>query len=163
MATASAAKRSLVAALEACFQYGAFALLERYVEGSEWTVGMLGPQSLPPMCVSTDRAFLDFDAKYLDEGTRVEFESELPAATVEVIAATAARACRALAATGACRVDLRLDVHGQAWVLEVNTLPGFTPHSALPTAAARVGLSFDELCEQVIALALRERSRRLAA
>jgi D-alanine-D-alanine ligase len=153
----------LPAALEKCFALGPFGLLERYVAGSEWTVGFLGPQALPPMCVSTDHDFLDFDAKYRDEETSVSFDGGMPADVIAGIQATAARAGRALGTTGICRIDLRLDENNVAWLLEVNTLPGFTSHSAVPTAAARVGIEFDELCERVAAMPLVEgRSRRAA-
>lgn len=153
----------LPAALEKCFALGQFGLLERYVAGTEWTVGFLGPRALPPMCVSTSREFLDFDAKYRDEATSVCFRGQVRREVVAGIQATAARACRALGTTGVCRVDLRLDEEGIAWLLEVNTLPGFTTHSAVPTAAARLGIEFDDLCEQVIAMALASRANRRAA
>ncbi|MBA3316070.1 MAG: D-alanine--D-alanine ligase [Planctomycetota bacterium] len=153
----------LPAALEKCFALGPFGLLERYVAGTEWTVGFLGPRALPPMCVSTDHDFLDFDAKYRDESTSVSFDGQVSREVVAGIRATASRACRALDATGACRVDLRVDEQGVAWLLEVNTLPGFTSHSAVPTAAARIGIDFDELCEQVLAMSLTQRAKRHAA
>jgi D-alanine-D-alanine ligase len=149
----------LPAALARCFALGQFGLLERFVAGSEWTVGFLGNETLPPMCVSTQREFLDFEAKYRDEATHVSFDG----GPAEAIAATAARACRALNVTGISRVDLRLDEHGVAWLLEVNTLPGFTSHSAVPTAAARAGIVFDDLCERAIEIALGRRSFRQAA
>ncbi len=153
----------LPAALEKCFELGHFGLLERYIAGTEWTVGFLGPKALPPMCVSTDHEFLDFDAKYRAESTSVSFEGSVPRAVIASVQSTASRARRALGVTGACRVDLRLDDSGVAWLLEVNTLPGFTSHSAVPTAAAQVGIAFDELCEQVIAMSLAERAARRAA
>lgn len=152
----------LPAALERCFALGQHGLLEHYIAGSEWTVGFLGPQALPPMCVSTSRSFLDFDAKYRDEATQVRFDGE-PREVIAAIAAAASRACRALGVTGISRVDLRLDERYVAWLLEVNTLPGFTPHSAVPTAAAQVGIGFDELCECALAMALAERPLRRAA
>jgi len=149
-------------ALERCFALGQFGLLERYIAGSEWTVGFLSAQTLPPMCVSTDRNFLDFDAKYRDEATQVSFE----AASREVIsgiATAASRACQALGVTGISRVDVRLDEQLFPWLLEVNTLPGFTPHSAVPTAASQVGIGFDELCEFALAIALADKTIRRAA
>ncbi|HEX6986493.1 MAG TPA: D-alanine--D-alanine ligase [Planctomycetaceae bacterium] len=153
----------LPAALERCFALGPFGLLERYVAGQEWTVGFLGARPLPPMCVSTPREFLDFDAKYRDEATTVSFEAAAPPAVVNAVVALAARACRSLGVTGVSRVDLRLDPRDVPWVLEVNTLPGFTPHSAVPTAAARAGIGFEDLCERALALAFAERSARRAA
>jgi D-alanine-D-alanine ligase len=158
-----ASEGELPAALDRCFALGPSALLERYVAGTEWTVGFLGGESLPPMCVSTPRAFLDFDAKYRDEATTVDFETDTPPAVVARIVAQASEACRSLGVTGVSRVDLRLDGRSQPWVLEVNTLPGFTPHSAVPTAAARAGIDFESLCERVISLAFKDRTVRRAA
>lgn len=155
--------RELPAALEKCFALGPLGLLERYVPGTEWTVAFLGEQPLPAMCVSTPRDFLDFEAKYRDESTAVSFEADVPPQVVARITNLAAAARRALGVTGVSRIDLRLDPQNVPWVLEVNTLPGFTPHSAVPTAAARAGLGFEDLCERVIALAFAERAARRAA
>jgi len=152
----------LAAALEGCFALGPSGLIERYVPGAEWTVGFLGEEPLPAMRVSTTRAFLDFDAKYRDEATAVSFDDDSPG-VARLVTSVAAVARRSLGVTGVCRVDLRVDPSQTAWVLEVNTLPGFTPHSAVPTAAARIGLGFDDLCERVIGLALAERAARRAA
>jgi D-alanine-D-alanine ligase len=153
----------LPAALEHCFAFGSFAILERYIAGTEWTVGFLGAQPLPAMCVSTPRAFLDFEAKYRDEATVVTFDEDASPSVGNAVTEIASRACRALGVSGVCRVDLRVDSQHHPWVLEVNTLPGFTPHSAVPTAAARVGIDFDELCEQSLALALSHHAGRRAA
>lgn len=153
----------LAAALERCFALGPSGLIERFIPGAEWTVGFLGDEPLPPMCVSTPREFLDFDAKYRDESTTVSFGGEGSPEVSGRVTAVAAAARRALGVTVVCRVDLRVDPGGTPWVLEVNTLPGFTPHSAVPTAAARIGLGFDDLCERVITLAFAERAARRAA
>ncbi|MGC1276579.1 MAG: D-alanine--D-alanine ligase [Planctomycetaceae bacterium] len=153
----------LPAALEKCFTLGPFGLLERYVAGQEWTVGFLGSRALPPMCVSTARRFLDYEAKYRDDSTTVCFETGASPRVVQAVVALASRAVRAVGATGICRVDLRLGCQDVPWVLEVNTLPGFTPHSAVPSAAERAGIAFDDLCEQAIGLSLAERTLRRAA
>ena len=152
----------LPVALERCFALGQFGLLERYIAGSEWTVGFLGAEALPPMCVSTPREFLDYEAKYRDEATHAEFDGT-PSDLRSAISLTASRACRALGVRGISRVDLRLDESGVAWLLEVNTLPGFTSHSAVPTAAAHLGIDFDELCERALAMALSQKSLGRAA
>ncbi len=153
----------LPSSLERCFAFGPFGLLERYVAGQEWTVGFLGSDPLPPMCVTTPRPFLDFEAKYRDESTVVTFEPAVSPLIVESILRLATRAVQAVGASGACRVDLRLSERSVPCVLEVNTVPGFTPHSAVPTAADRAGLGFDELCERVVALALSDGALRQAA
>lgn len=153
----------LPAALGKCFAFGPSALLERYITGTEWTVGFLGGEPLPPINVATPRAFLDFEAKYQDDATALRFDADMPPEVLRRIVSTASRACQSLGVTGLARVDLRLDGRNEPWVLEVNTLPGFTSHSYVPAAAARAGIDFDSLCERVIQLALAERTARGAA
>lgn len=150
-------------ALDACFAFGHYGVMERYIDGSEWTVGFLGQVSLPPICVSTSRAFFDFDAKYRDEATQVRFDDEQSPESAPIVKTTAARTIAALGVTGVCRVDLRLDRSNSPYVLEANTLPGLTSHSLIPAAAARIGISFDALCERVIDLALSQQMGRRAA
>lgn len=141
---------ALPQALARCFQYDSFGLLEAHVAGSEWTAGFIDQQALPPIHIGTNRAFFDFEAKYNDDATRYEFDAGLSAATADRLGRAAAAACRALGTRGLARADLILDRHDQAWVLEVNTVPGLTDHSLVPKAAARAGISFVDLCERCL-------------
>lgn len=138
------------AALKLCFQFDSFAVVERAIMGTEWTVGMLDELLLPPILIETDREFFDWQAKYEDDNTRYLFESNFPQHVVDTIADVARNACRALGTRGMARVDLRVDEAMQPWVLEVNTIPGYTSHSLVPKAAARMGIEFAELCERSI-------------
>lgn len=138
------------AALKNCFQFDSFALVERAILGTEWTVGLLDDLVLPPIQIETDREFFDWKAKYEDDNTRYLFESSLPAKTVSAIAEAARNACQALGTRGMARVDLRVDEAQLPWVLEVNTIPGYTSHSLVPKAAARMGIEFGDLCERAI-------------
>lgn len=140
----------LSAALKLCFQFDSFAVVERAILGTEWTVGMLDELVLPPILIETDREFFDWQAKYEDDTTRYLFETNFPSQTIETIAEVARVACRALQTRGMVRVDLRVDEAFQPWVLEVNTIPGYTSHSLVPKAAARLGIEFAELCERSI-------------
>lgn len=143
------------AALKLCFEFDSFAVIERAILGTEWTVGLLDDMVLPPILIETDREFFDWQAKYVDENTRYLFESHLPDHVVTAIANTAQDASRALGTRGIARVDLRVDEAGQPWVLEINTIPGCTSHSLIPKAAARMGIEFGELCERAIHLCLK--------
>ena len=138
------------AALKLCFQFDSFAVVERAIMGTEWTVGMLDELLLPPILIETDREFFDWQAKYEDDNTRYLFESNFPQLIVDTIADVARNACRSLGTRGMARVDLRVDEAMQPWVLEVNTIPGYTSHSLVPKAAARMGIEFAELCERSI-------------
>jgi len=140
----------LPAALKLCFQFDGFGLLEAMIEGTEWTVGLIDAEILPAIQIRTDRPFFDWQAKYEDDHTQYLFETGFDSVIVEQIQLTARKACLALGTSGMARVDLRVDQNHQPWVLEINTVPGFTDHSLLPKAAARAGISFPQLCDQIV-------------
>jgi D-alanine-D-alanine ligase len=153
------AVEALPQALARCFAYDAFGVLEPAVIGSEWTVGVIDDQVLPAIEIETDREFFDYEAKYADEATRYRFAYSAPRQVVAAIESAGARAATAVGARGIARVDLMLDRASRPWVLEVNTIPGFTSHSLVPKAAARIGISFGELCERAIHSAFRRSGR----
>jgi D-alanine-D-alanine ligase len=149
--------KEVLAALNLCFQYDRVAVVEEAVLGTEWTVGFLDDLALPAIRIETEREFFDWHAKYDDDQTQYLFESDFSSSVVSSIEATAHRACRALGTRGLARVDLRLDQARRPWVLEINTVPGFTNHSLVPKAAAKMGIEFGELCEHAIFAALPNR------
>lgn len=146
----------VAAAMKLCFEFDSFAVVERAILGTEWTVGLLDDLVLPMIQIVTEREFFDWHAKYEDDDTQYLFDSKLPHDVAASIEEAARGACRALGTTGLMRVDLRLDEALRPWVLEVNTVPGFTSHSLVPKAAARMGIEFGELCERAIRSCLRE-------
>lgn len=150
-------------ALTNCFQYDNFGVVEPYVVGSEWTVGMIDATILPPICIETDRSFFDFSAKYEDDETRYRFEFDLPTHVVAAITNAGRRACESLGTQGLVRADIILDRDRQPWVLEVNTIPGLTSHSLLPKAAAEIGIDFGALCEIAVRSGMSVESKRRAA
>lgn len=152
----------LPAALGRCFQYDSFGLLEQAVRGSEWTVGLLDERALPPIRIETERAFFDYAAKYEDDETRYQFESDVPAELVDRVVQAAQSACAAVGTCGLARVDLILDQSHCPQVLEVNTVPGLTDHSLVPKAAARLGMTMAELCQASLSSALQHAYRRAA-
>ena len=145
----------LLRALPVCFSLDAFGVLEKAIIGTEWTVGMLDECILPPIQITTDRQFFDFEAKYNDDGTGYRFDYSVTSDVVRRVELVAQTACRALGTKGVARVDIMLDREQQPWVLEINTIPGLTDHSLVPKAAARMGWSFGELCERAIESCLR--------
>ena len=120
------------------------------IEGTEWTVGLIDSQILPAIKIETDREFFDWQAKYEDDATRYIFDANMAPFVVERMEKIARDACTALGTNGLARVDIRLDAQDQPWVLEVNTVPGFTDHSLLPKAAARIGIDFSTLCDRIV-------------
>ncbi len=146
----------LAGALQTVIAKHGDALIEQYVDGLELTVGLLDRQPLPPLQIRPKRAFYDYQAKYIDDDTEYLFDIDLPAEVLERVKELSVRAHDALGCRDFCRVDWMVDRRTHApFVLEINTIPGFTSHSLLPKAAARVGISFDELCQRIVMLAMR--------
>ncbi len=129
------------------------ALVEQFISGDELTVGFVGTQALPPICVRPKRTFYDYTAKYEDNATEYLFDAGHPAPLL----AEAQRQSRAVFETLGCRhlarVDWMVDKAGTLWFLEVNTIPGFTSHSLVPKAAARLGVPFGDLVERLVRMA----------
>ena len=140
-------------------QYGN-ALVERCIEGPELTVGILDGEALPVCQIRTRREFYDYQAKYLDNATEYLFDIDLPATLLKHVQDSSRRAFEALGCRDFARVDWMVDARtGEPFFLEVNTIPGFTSHSLLPKAAARIGIPFDDLCQRIIDLTMgRKRS-----
>ena len=132
------------------------ALVESFISGDELTVGIVGERVLPVICVRPKRAFYDYQAKYQDDATEYLFEAGHAQATLQAVQAESMRVFAALGCRHLARVDWMVDAAGQRWFLELNSLPGFTSHSLVPKAAEKVGVSFDELVEQLVQMAWKE-------
>ncbi len=131
------------------------ALVEQYIAGPELTVGVLGDEALPVCEIRTQREFYDYQAKYVDDNTRYLFDLDLPSNLLERVQRFSLAAHRALGCRVFSRVDCMVDAADmEPYFLEVNTIPGFTSHSLLPKAAARIGLTFDRLCQRIIELSM---------
>lgn len=142
------------AVAKAC-RFGGEALVERFVKGREVTVGVLGGEVLGACEISHGASTFDYATKY-EGGARYHLPPRLSPTRVANIEAMALAAYRALGCTGAARIDFICPDVGNEVILEVNTLPGMTPTSLLPKIAKARGLSFEDLCERILALAARE-------
>ncbi|MBC8290902.1 MAG: D-alanine--D-alanine ligase, partial [Planctomycetes bacterium] len=111
-------KEELGTAIRNCLAVSESGLIEKAIEGSEWTLGVVDDDPLPLIQISTDRGFFDFTAKYEDDGTGYHFDSEVDPATRARIEVAARAACRALGTTGSARADAMLDSAGSPWGLE---------------------------------------------
>ena len=133
-------------------------LVEKFVSGKEITVGVLSdtgaPRALPPIHIIPATAFYDYQAKYERDDTQYLFDIALPPATLERIKAMAAQAHAVLGCRHMSRVDFIVDARNEPWILEVNTIPGFTSHSLLPMAARRAGMELPQLVDHLVRLAL---------
>lgn len=146
--------------------------VERYITGRELTVGILDNSTLPIIEIIVSEAFFDYKAKYKDdktryfvikktfkdkmnalENTRCDF-GFLNAELYDKAQELAIEAHNAIGCRGFSRVDMLLDNKNDFYILEVNTIPGFTEKSLLPMAAVAAGISFATLCEKIVDLAL---------
>ena len=146
-------RAELAAAMATAFGHGPDALAEAFVEGREVTVGVLDDQPLPVVEIVPDSGFYDYASKYTPGRTRYLCPAPLDPGLASRVTEVSLTANRALGCSGASRVDLIIDQAGTPWVLEVNTIPGMTPTSLLPKAAAAAGVEFDELVERIVASA----------
>ena len=133
------------------------AMLEQFVDGRELTVSILDEHVLPVLQIIPPGTFYDKEAKYTDCGTRYVFDHGLDEQTVRAVKADSLMAHRTLNCRDLSRVDLILDDRNVPHLLEVNTIPGFTGHSLLPMAAAKVGISFERLVDGIVAMAAARR------
>jgi D-alanine-D-alanine ligase len=141
-------------------RFDAAVIAERWIDGREFTVALLGRRPLPLLEIVTPRGLFDYEAKYESALTEYRFEHGLPPAVAESLTTVAVGAAESLDTSGLVRVDLMLDRCGRPWVLEVNTVPGLTDHSLAPKAAARAGLDMIGLCSWMIDDALLMEVRR---
>ena len=130
------------------FEQGVMA--EKYVDGPEYSVGILGDELLPMILLETDRQFFDYEAKYIDENTRIICPVEFAEKESTYIEALVRTAYQSLGCSGLARVDFMQDAAGDYYLLELNTIPGMTSHSFVPTSAARIGIDFDELMLRIL-------------
>lgn len=146
-------KIELAAAIEKNAQKYGDCLVENFVNGRELTVAILGDQALPLIEILPKNDFYDYHAKYIAENTGYQFNTGLDEKLIEKIRVTALNAFYTLGCRDMARVDFMLDEQNRHWLIEVNTIPGFTNHSLLPMAAAKAGINMPELCDQIVRLA----------
>ena len=125
-------------------------LVEQFIDGIELTVGLLEEQPLAPIRIVPKGEFFDFHAKYKASDTEHRFDTGLPAPVVEQCRRLAARANEVVGARDLARVDIMVDRQSRPFLLEINTLPGFTPKSLLPEAAKHAGIEFGGLVDRLV-------------
>ncbi len=135
-------------------------MIEKFISGREVTVGILGNTALPVIEVVTNHQFYDYDAKYNDDKTQYLFDTIDDKKIVQKINDTALRSFKAIGCRDFSRVDMILSGDGIPYVIEINTIPGFTSHSLLPKAAAKAGIDMSRLCLKIIELAYKRRTTK---
>lgn len=145
-------------ALEAAYREAAYfdaaVMAERFIQGEEYTVSLLGDEVLPAIRVEVPGGFYDYQAKYHSSETLYHLPCGLSGEATAALAALCRKAFTAIGGRGWGRVDVMRDAEGQFWLLEVNTVPGMTDHSLVPQAAAHAGLDFDALVLRILATSL---------
>lgn len=140
-------------AYETASRHDATVLAEQFIDGEEYTAGILNGEALPLIRLETPRLFYDYQAKYHADDTRYIVPCGLSAQRERTLQELALTAFRAVGAEGWGRVDLMMDRAGHAYCLEVNTVPGMTDHSLVPMAARARGIEFDQLVLQILGAA----------
>jgi len=139
-----------VAAAEKVHQAFGACIIEPYIPGREITVGILGRRTLPIIEIRSKTAFYDYDAKYMDDKTEYLFDTIEDADLRARISESALACFDALGCRDFSRVDFIVTDDGTAYALEINTIPGFTTHSLLPKAAAKIGIPMPQLCVGIV-------------
>jgi len=125
-------------------------MAEKYIDGREFSTGVIGGELLPTILLETTREFFDYEAKYVDEETRIICPLDLPEEVQNRIDFLVSSAYTSLGCKGLARVDFMEDKDGEFYLLELNTVPGMTSHSFVPASAERIGIDFDELVLRIL-------------
>jgi D-alanine-D-alanine ligase len=141
-------------AIQEAFRHDDEVMLEQFIAGREMTVGILGARALPVGEIIPKHELYDYECKYTAGMAEEVFPAKISDAERARAQEAALRAFEALKLSGYARIDFRMTPKGEFYCLEANTLPGMTELSLIPQAAAADGISFSELCERIIALAL---------
>ena len=142
-------------AVEDALKYDNKILIEKYISGRELTVSIIGnvPVALPIIEIKPKSGFYDYKAKYTKNMTEYIVPAELDKEISGHISEVAVKCHRVLECSGISRVDFILDSYENAYVFELNTMPGMTATSLVPKAAKAAGINFDLLVEIILDLA----------
>lgn len=141
-------------ALEESFSYEEELVVEECIKGREFSVGVLGGEVLPIIEIIPKEGFYDYKTKYQPGMAQDVCPAEVSEKITKEMQLYARRVYQELKLDNYARIDFLMDREEKLYCLEANTLPGMTPTSLLPQEAAAVGISYEELCERIIALAM---------
>ena len=139
------------------FSYGEDEIVvEEYIKGREFSVGLLGGKALPPIEIIPNEGFYDYKTKYQAGAARDVCPADITEDEDKALREAAVATYNALHLESYARVDFILTEDGKAYCLEANTLPGMTPPSLLPQEAKVEGISYADLCEQIIEISMKK-------
>jgi D-alanine-D-alanine ligase len=154
-----ATPQELAAALADALQFDTAVLVERFIQGKELTVGVLGDQVLPIVEIHPLDGFYDYANKYTKGRTEYFCPARLPREIASLIQQLARKAHCAIGDPVYSRIDFLLEEDVFPTCLEINTIPGMTATSLLPKAAAAAGISFPQLCRRIVELSWAARQK----
>ncbi|XZQ54798.1 MAG: D-alanine--D-alanine ligase [Arsenophonus sp.] len=143
----------LMIALKSAFRYDKNVLIEKYLNGPEYTVAIIGEQGLPSIRIQPAGVFYDYNSKYLSNQTQYFCPSGLKTEEEVMLNKLALAAYKAIGCSGWGRVDIMKDNDGEFYLLEINTSPGMNRHSLVPMAAKQAGITFPQLVKKILEFA----------
>lgn len=149
-----------LSAMKEAFRYEEEVIVEQYINGREFSVGLLDGKALPIIEIRPKTGFYDYKNKYQSGLTDEICPAELDSQSTIRMKQYAEQAYKALMLQAYSRIDFLMDEKGDMYCLEANTLPGMTPMSLLPQEALVQGIEYGELCENIIALSLDKYHKR---
>ncbi len=157
-------KKEFLAAIDNAFLYDVKILVEENIRGREIECSVLGNDtpiaSVPGEVISTHE-FYSYEAKYIDEnGAKFKIPADLPKKTIKIIQNLAIKTFKTLEGSGMARVDFFLKKSGEVLVNEINTIPGFTNISMYPKLFAASGISYSDLLDKLIQLAIEKKKQK---
>jgi D-alanine-D-alanine ligase len=146
-------------AIEGAREHDDEVMIEQFIAGRELTVAVLGDEVLPVGEIIPVHELYDYECKYTPGMAREVFPADLTSEETARVQSLALKAYGVLKLSGCARIDFRFSPDGEFYCLEANTLPGMTALSLVPQAAQAAGISFPELCERIVSLALKSGGR----
>lgn len=143
-------------ALKEGFRYEKVLIVEQYIKGREFSVGVVDGEAYPVIEIAPIQGFYDYKNKYQAGSTIETCPAELSKELTEKMQGYALQAYHALRLESYGRIDVMMDEEENMYCLEANTLPGMTPTSLLPQEAAALGMDFAALCEKLIQVSVRD-------
>lgn len=147
-------------ALEEAFRWEDEVVVEQYIQGREFSICVIDGKALPVIEIAPISGFYDYKNKYQAGSTIETCPAELPEIQTKEMQGYAELAAQVFGLDTYSRMDFLMDDDGRMYCLEANTLPGMTPTSLIPQEAAAIGVSYNELCEQLIQISLQKMEKR---
>ena len=143
-------RQHLPQAISQALKLGPEVLIEKWIQGREFTVGILKEKPLPVIRIESTTGYYDYTAKYQSQDTQYLIPCGLTDAQEQEMKTLAYRAFTALGCKHWGRIDFMEDKNGQFWLIEANTIPGMTTKSLMPVASASIGIDFSSLILEVL-------------